>query len=281
MGKRTNYTHDRGYHRHGSMAILVLIALSGLLGMTAFAVDSGFLTLSKTTLRAAADAAALAAAGTMTQTDDLDLARNTALEYAHDNVPDSYGEVLVGDDVVFGQWDSDSHTFTPTNSEVNAVKITLVRSFARGNPIGRFFALGNQGTEMQTEAIAVGALTTNNATYHQQVYVTSSKNLSNVVLEFDDGAHQKFEGLCGYSGTFQGTGTHSGKEVVGVWIKSGCNKSGDGPGYGERIDNPGDGSVVHGDNQHWRCKPHVTATFEATGVDFNESGFVGPVRLVH
>lgn len=267
--------------RQGAMAVLVLAALIALLGMTAFAVDTGFLTLSKTTLRAAADSAALAAAGTMTQTDNLVDARNAALQYALDNVPNSYGEVLIEEDVVFGQWDTATHAFTPTNSEVNAVKITLVRSHARGNPVGRFFAIGSQGTEMTTEAIAVGALTTSNAFYHQQVYVTSSKDLSNVVLEFADGSQQKFDDLSGYSGTFQGTGENAGKEVTTVWIKSGCNKSNDGPGYGERIDNLGDGSVQHGDNKHKGCTPHVTATFEATGVNFTESGFVGPVRLVH
>lgn len=281
--KTRNPKQLRSYftRRHGAMAVLVLVALIALLGMTAFAVDTGFLTLSKTTLRAAADSAALAAAGTMTQTDNLSEAREAALEYALNNVPDSYGEVLIGDDVVFGQWDTNSQSFTPTESEVNAVKITLVRSHARGNPIGRFFALGSQGTEMSTQAVAVGALTTSNAFYHQQVYVTSSKDLSNVVLEFADGSRQKFDDLSGYSGTFQGTGEHAGKEVTAVWIKSGCNSSGEGPGYGERIDNLGDGSVQHGNNKHKGCTPHVTATFEATGVDFTESGFVGPVRLVN
>lgn len=65
------------------------------------------------------------------------------------------------------------------------------------------------------------------------VSVTSTKDLSNIVLEFIDGIHQKFEGLTGTTGTFSGEGRHRGKRVVGIWVKSGNNGSGDGPGYGE------------------------------------------------
>jgi hypothetical protein len=70
------------------------------------------------------------------------------------------------------------------------------------------------------------------------VTTNSTKDLSNVVLEFCDGTHQKFDGLSGYSSTFSGTGDNAGKLIKGVWIKSGCNNSGDGPGYGEYIPNP-------------------------------------------
>ncbi|MBI2191146.1 MAG: hypothetical protein HYU36_04100 [Planctomycetes bacterium] len=65
------------------------------------------------------------------------------------------------------------------------------------------------------------------------VSVTSTKDLSNVVLEFSDGSRQKFDGLTGTMGTFSGTGSFSGKRIVGCWVKSGNNSSGDGPGYGE------------------------------------------------
>jgi hypothetical protein len=62
---------------------------------------------------------------------------------------------------------------------------------------------------------------------------TSSKDLSNVVLKFCDGKVQKFDGLSGRKGTFFGTGSFSGQAIAGVWVKSGCNASGDGPGYGK------------------------------------------------
>lgn len=68
------------------------------------------------------------------------------------------------------------------------------------------------------------------------VEVVSTKDLSNVVLGFSDGSTQKFDGLSGTTGIFKGTGAYSGKKIVKVWVKSGCNESGEGPGYGERFE---------------------------------------------
>lgn len=74
--------------------------------------------------------------------------------------------------------------------------------------------------------------------YGTSIDVVSTKDLSNVVLEFEDGVHQKFDGLSGYTGTFAGTGSNAGKFITNCWIKSGDNQSGEGPGYGERFENP-------------------------------------------
>lgn len=66
------------------------------------------------------------------------------------------------------------------------------------------------------------------------IYTVSSKDLSNVVLEFYDGQRQKFDNLNqGQSGEFAGTGSNYGKRITKCWIKSGSNASGDGSGYGE------------------------------------------------
>ena len=67
------------------------------------------------------------------------------------------------------------------------------------------------------------------------ITVYSCKDLSNVVLEFENGERQRFEGLQGQVGTFSGS---AGGRIVGVWVKAGSNGSGDGPGYGERFDVP-------------------------------------------
>jgi len=67
------------------------------------------------------------------------------------------------------------------------------------------------------------------------VTACSTKNLSNVVLKFADGAEQKFDSLTGYSQTFAGTGANTSKDIVGIWIKSGANASGDGPGFGSYV----------------------------------------------
>jgi hypothetical protein len=69
-----------------------------------------------------------------------------------------------------------------------------------------------------------------------EAHVASCKALSNVVLELADGEHRKFDDLDGHCATL-GIGE---REIIGVWVKAGNNKSGDGPGYGERFDAPAD-----------------------------------------
>ncbi len=64
-------------------------------------------------------------------------------------------------------------------------------------------------------------------------------DLSNVVLEYDNGGRQRFENLQGRMGRFSGTGPQSGRPIHVVWVKAGPNFSGDGPGYGQRFVVPG------------------------------------------
>lgn len=68
------------------------------------------------------------------------------------------------------------------------------------------------------------------------VTATSSKDLSNLVVVLTDGTttrEVKLDGLSGHSYTYD---PPAGWTVVAVYVKSGANHSGDGPGYGERID---------------------------------------------
>jgi LruC domain-containing protein len=109
------------------------------------------------------------------------------------------------------------------------------------------------------------------------VTTTSAKDLSNVVLKFADGTVQKWDSLNqGKTGTFYGTGANAGKTIIGVWIKSGCNASGDGPGYGEYLDNPqlntaGDFNVAL-----------AQMAFEdlITGSDYDYNDFVGRINSI-
>lgn len=67
------------------------------------------------------------------------------------------------------------------------------------------------------------------------VAVVSTKNISNVVLEDCFGVHYTHEDFDGLVGTFEHP---SGEAIMTVWVKSGNNKSDDGPGYGEKFVNP-------------------------------------------
>ena len=259
------------------MVALVAMMMVIVLAMAAFAVDVGWVVTSKTQLQSAADAGALAGAGALVENYTLAGIRAEASHFAQINAP------VATPIITFGNWDPDTQSFTPDTENPNAVRVLVERTAARGNAAPSFFGrlLGRDYFDIKAESIAVGAvLVEEQSSVTTSVYVTSTKDLSNVVLEFEDGAHQKFEPLKGYSGTFAGTGEHSGKTIVGVWIKSGSFLSGDGPGYGERILNNGSEITIHGENQNKGSVAKVTATFNATGVTFTESGSDGPVRIV-
>jgi hypothetical protein len=70
------------------------------------------------------------------------------------------------------------------------------------------------------------------------VHVKCCRNISNVVLQYGDGARQKFEDLNGNDLQLSGIGRHKDKPIVTAWVKSGANFSGEGPGYGQRFDRP-------------------------------------------
>jgi hypothetical protein len=71
------------------------------------------------------------------------------------------------------------------------------------------------------------------------VTITSDMNLNNVVLKFHDNTTQQFNNLFGKTRTLSGTGANNGKCIIGVWVKSGCNSSEDGPNYGAYFPNNG------------------------------------------
>ena len=263
--------------RRGAMLVLVAFMMVVVFGVAVFAVDLSWIVTNRTQLQSAADAAALAGAGTLVTDVTLGAVEAEALHYANINAPQSAASVT------FGTWAPDAQLFTPGNFSPTAVRVAVQRTAEQDNAVPSFLAklFGHSHFDIVTEAIAVGAIpAVTTSTKTTSVYVTSTKDLSNVVLHFDDGTHQKFEGLTGYTGTFSGTGEHEGKVVVGVWIKSGSYLSGDGPGYGEYLADPGDGTTVHGRFENRGSRAHVTATFNAEGVTFTDSGSAGPVRLV-
>lgn len=109
----------------------------------------------------------------------------------------------------------------------------------------------------------------------KSVVVSSTKDLSNVVLKFQDNTTQLFDNLSGLTGTFQASATNAEKCIIGVWVKSGCNSSNDGPGYGEFVSNSAysgtcaaaetnteednSSSQIGGGNAD--CLPTITATY--------------------
>lgn len=69
----------------------------------------------------------------------------------------------------------------------------------------------------------------------QSVIVSSCKDISNVVLRTANGVETKFDNQNGTTKTYT---SPNGSPITTVWVKSGCFKSGDGPGYGRKFANP-------------------------------------------
>ena len=261
-------TYNR--HRRGVVSVLAALLFAIMGGMAAFAIDVGHILYARSKLVSAAESGAL---GAVEQLPDPANAIAEAKHLSRLNYRDGEGgDVVVDSDVEFGTWNRDTLEFTVTDVTLaNAVRVTARLSEQTGNPLPLFLGrlLGRDQANVSATAIASRQLFQDgySAPGHQPtVYVTSTKALSNVVLEFADGSHQKFEDfneqVVGNAAAFYGTGEHAGKEIVGVWIKSGQNDSGDGPGYGERVDNNYEGTMVHGTNVALGPIPHVTATFD-------------------
>jgi hypothetical protein len=102
--------------------------------------------------------------------------------------------------------------------------------------------------------------------------VVSDKDISNVVLRFEDGSTQKFDNLSGHTGTFAGTGLSLGKRIQGTWVKSGCNYGTDGPGYGEWVSNDGQRNWAYGFAQmSWEDL--------LTTADYDYNDFVSRIKI--
>jgi Flp pilus assembly protein TadG len=137
----------------GSVAILVALLISALLGFGALAVDYSHSSYVKVKLQSAADAAALAAVQALP---DTAAATAAALDLAGKNVPGDYGTVTRSADVVFGAYDLASGTFSAGASPQNAVQVTASRTTSTGNaaPVFLAQALGRTSVDVSTRSIA-------------------------------------------------------------------------------------------------------------------------------
>ena len=127
--------------RRGVVAIIIALTLPVIAAFAALAIDIGHVASLQARLQATADAAGLAAA--IAAQDDVDETPEVAVEYASKNMPvEAHGNVLKPSDVVLGNWDAGTHTFTPAGGGlcINAVEVITRRSEANGNPVGLFFA---------------------------------------------------------------------------------------------------------------------------------------------
>jgi hypothetical protein len=145
--------------RRGAIVVLTGILCVVLLAMVAFAVDLGYLTLVRTELQNAADAAAMAGASGLI--DAPAQAKTLAETYGENNRAASRDvTVLPDEDVDIGIWNFGSRTFSPASgaalAQANAVRVTALVSAGRGNSARLFFSriFGHTSTDMSAEATA-------------------------------------------------------------------------------------------------------------------------------
>lgn len=118
--------------------VLFAFGLIMIVGVGALAVDMSYLYVLETQLQTAADSAALAGASRLP---DQDAARTEAKGYAEKNLPPSVHGTTVNDgDVVFGQWDTDTRTFTAGLTPANALQVNVLRTQSNGNAASTFLA---------------------------------------------------------------------------------------------------------------------------------------------
>jgi Flp pilus assembly protein TadG len=125
--------------RQGIIAVLAAVLLIVMLTMIAFAVDIGYMGLAKTQLQAAADSAALAAAGSSNQTQSGMV--QVAQGFAQYHQVGGRKVQLNPSDVQFGTWDVNNRTFSAvTGSGLStAVKVTVHADTTSGGNVSLFF----------------------------------------------------------------------------------------------------------------------------------------------
>ena len=143
--------------RRGNIVVLSAFLMIAMLAMVAFAVDLGYIADAKSELQRSADAGALAAAARLPNTGNA----VTAAINCTTNNRTSITPALNAQDIVFGFWDRDTATFhnpRPAGRPYNAVKITLRRTAANGNPLSLFFGrvIGRNAADVTASAIAYG-----------------------------------------------------------------------------------------------------------------------------
>ena len=156
---RTRHRDERG-----SVVIFVVLALGALIGLAAWATETGRMWQVKSQLQAIADSSALAGVGKLLSADfktvDPAAARTSATSYGpqHNVLGDAL--TIPDGDVATGSWDLDTRTFTPlpgsTNpDEVRAVRVRTRRDDKANGPVPTILAkaLGVDSVRVNSEAI--------------------------------------------------------------------------------------------------------------------------------
>jgi hypothetical protein len=142
--------------RRGATLVLAALLMVAMMGMVAFAVDCGYMSLVRNQLQVAADSAAMAATGVMgsSQSDPVAVAQT----FANYHFAGGRNVALKTSDIEYGTWDATSRTFTPTSQVGNALRINARLDATHGGQAPLFFGrvFGLTGFDGVAQAIAMG-----------------------------------------------------------------------------------------------------------------------------
>jgi len=156
MSKETESLGRPRRNRRASYLVLIALLMVVLLGSAALAIDLAVVNLAHQQLRSAVDAAALAGASNIDGTSDgMDRARASALATSSANQVRGEPVTLAAGDVVFGEWNFENGSFTPSNEapEVNALQIR--RTVPKVPTPFAGVLMWNQSLDVDAEAVAV------------------------------------------------------------------------------------------------------------------------------
>jgi Flp pilus assembly protein TadG len=146
--------------KKGSIAIMAAASIPTLIMLGGLSVDQSYLTVRISMLRHTAQDAAMAGEQNLAnylKTGSSAQLVSAAQSIATANLPVArYGTVLPAANVVLGTWNSSTQTFTATNTNPTAVKVTTLNTVANGNPVNMFFggAYGRPTVDLTSTAVA-------------------------------------------------------------------------------------------------------------------------------
>ena len=114
--------------RRGAVLILTALMLVFMLGLLAFSIDVGYMLTCRTEAQRAADAGALAGAGSLA--DGVQVAEQQARDFTQRNAIGRKNLTNAGINVEFGLWNRQGRTFTQSLQAPDAVKVTARRTGA-------------------------------------------------------------------------------------------------------------------------------------------------------
>ena len=155
MGEATEKTSNFASQEGGGITVLNLFFLSVVALFAGIAIDVSSVISARTQLQVTADAAAHAAL-VHREWHEPEEAKRIAIEIALNNMASAdFGEVLSEDNIVFGDYDRATKSFTPDADSRNAVLVKTERLTSKNNPVSTFLLQFAGFLNFDVEAVAL------------------------------------------------------------------------------------------------------------------------------